>query len=73
LNKLDYGHFYQFANSKTNPTETYLVSYFTYVIPGLDLTTLDIYSDTGITTFSTTVAGTGDKLCFGSFTQGIVK
>lgn len=51
MNKIDYGHFYQFANSKTNPTQTYLVSHFTYVIERLDLTTFDTYSDLDILDF----------------------
>ncbi len=73
MNKIDYGHFYQFANSKSNPTITYLVSHFTYVITGLDIATLDVYDDPDIVAFSSNVAGTGDKLCYGSFSQGIVK
>lgn len=73
MNKIDYGHFYSFSNSKTNPTETYLVSHFTYVIKDLDITKLDAYTDKdNVGTFAPLAVGTGDKLCYGSFSQGIV-
>ena len=38
------------------------------------MTTLDAYGgDTNIAAFAPLSVGTGDKLCYGSFSQGIVK
>ena len=71
LNELDYGHFYQFANSKTNPTITYLVSKFIYYIINIDNTKTDVYN-TANAALITPATGSGDLLCFGSFSQGIV-
>ena len=44
LNQLDYGHFYQFADSKTAPTKTYLVAKWIFYTPSFATTNTMAYS-----------------------------
>lgn len=69
LNELQWGNFYSFPNSRT-PTTTDLVSSWVYVVSGFNTTTAEPSSTSGV--ISPIVYSIADKLCFGSFTQGIV-
>jgi hypothetical protein len=68
LNSRDYGNFYHVADSST--TVTYLLSYFILSNINLPLTSLPPVS--AFPSSPVNYQATGDKLCYGSVSQGVV-
>lgn len=75
LNKRDFGHFYHIADSTSPTSETYLLGYFVLSnakinIAGLPQVAYNFPRDGFVKT--DTYATTGDKLCWGSSSDGLV-
>lgn len=77
LNKMDYGHFYTIANSAFLPTETYLLSFYVFSNSKILPTTIptgsyNFPSSSSFVSNDLIYLTTGDKLCWGSDSEGIV-
>ncbi len=76
LNRMEMGHFYSIVNSATTPGETYLLAY--YILSNSQINSANVPNG-GIYDFpntftpsADTYSSSGDKLCWGSVSEGIV-
>jgi hypothetical protein len=71
LNFRDFGHFYHATNA--NKDTTVLISEFIYKLPSVWVTYTAPNIATALSALSLDYAGTGDKLCWSSSNQDIVR
>lgn len=69
LNQLNYGHFYHIADLTYDIT--FLLSYWVYTNVDIDINRLPKYNGDSFTTLGANYGQTGDKLCYGSVSQGV--
>jgi hypothetical protein len=77
LNRIDFGYFYTIANSASSPTETYLLSYFILsnskiAASSIPTQAYNFPDTTSFTMTADTYLSTGDKICWGADSEGIV-